>query len=221
MHKSAFPVVVRQTLNRAVYDVKQVEMPKASDVFVHRKKNFFKANSKVKQAEGFDINSMRATVGFMPNSDVQDSAVEDLEAQETGGEIAGRAFVPTAQNRTGNSWTSNVRAAGRWRNVKDKIVDSADSKAKQDAGKFYSSAKFAGVGGLVIGTKVNAKGNKMVWRIDSLGKKMKLRAMFHLKAGRVVEPEATHFMRKASLTSRQKMEGDFIMLAEKKLSTLK
>jgi hypothetical protein len=196
-------------------------MPESANVFVRRKENFFKANSKVQQAQGFDVNSMAATVGFISKTDKLDTAVEDLEQQEDGGDISGRAFIPLAQDRIGNTWTGNVKAAGRWRKVRDKITDSANSAAKNDAGKFFSSAKFAGVGGLVIGTKVTAKGNRLVWKIKKLGKgKVEKEALFAVKAGRKVEPKPTHFMRAASLKSAAKMEKYFVELGEARIAKL-
>lgn len=228
MHRSAFPVVVRQTLNKAAFDVKTTTMPQTSQVFIHRKPTFFKANSKVVQATGFNLNSMQATIGFVPKADTKDTSVSDLEQQEHGGDISGRAFIPLKQNRIGNSWTGNVRTAGRYRSVRSRIVDSADSKAVNKAGQFHSSAAHAykkyGAGAVVIGSKENANGNKMAWRIMGPRKKGKFpnkRLLFAVKKGRKVDPAATHFMRDASLMSQKKMQGDFIKLAEAKLMTVR
>lgn len=219
--RSSFPVVVRQTLNSAAYRTKTDEMPKTSQVFIHRKPTFFKANSKVVQANGFNINAMQATIGFVPKADAKDTSVSDLEQQEEGGLISGRAFIPLKQNRVGNSWTGNVRAAGRYRAVQNRIVDSANSKAPNPAGQFRSSAYFGGVGSVVIGSITNSNGNRMAWLIQGKGKKIKKKLMFAVKKNRKVDPEATHFMRDASLMSQKKMHADFIKLAEAKLATVK
>lgn len=196
-------------------------MPKTADVFIHRKATFFKANSKVVPAKGWDVNTMRATVGFVPNSDRKDTAVEDLEQQEHGGDISGRAFIPVKQNRTGGQWTGNVRRDGRFRAVKDKIVDSFNSKAPNPAGQFRSSAYHAGINGVVIGSIPNKAGNRMVWRILSRGRNIKKKLLFVVKKGRKVRPAATHFMRKASLQSQAKMQATFIKHAEAKLATVR
>lgn len=221
MQKSDLPIAVRQALNSAAFDVKQNTMPEASMVFIHRKPTFFQANSKVVQARGFEIGQMRSTIGFVPKADSRDTSVSDLEQQEEGGDISGRAFIPLKENRVGSSWAGNVRAAGRWRRVQNQIVDANDSKAKNDAGKVKSSAKYAGVGGLVIGTKVNSNGNRMVWRIMALGAKMKLQPMFVVKKGRKVNPKATHFMRKASIKSGLKLEEYYVKHAEQRISKMK
>lgn len=221
MHKSALPVVIRQTLNSAAFDVKQTTMPAESRVFVHRKPTFFQANSKVRTAQGLKIDGMQATVGFWPNHDPKDYAVRDLEEQEHGGDIDGRSFIPAKQNRTGNDWNRNVRAKGRYRAVsQQKFVDADDSKGPNDAGKWHSSVKFAGVGGIVIGSKrTPKKGNRMVWRILSLRKKGKVKKqlLFIFKKQRKVDPKATHFMMKASLVSQKKMNEQFIKHAQAKI----
>lgn len=221
IHRSKLPIAARQTLDSVAFDVKKVTMPETSNVFEHRKPTFFQANSKVVKASGFDINKMHSIIGFIPKADAKDTSVSDLEQQEHSGDIHGRAFIPLKDNRVGGSWTGNVKAAGRWRAVQNKIVDSMDSGAKNNAGKFRSSAKHAGVGGYVIGTKVNSKGNRMVFRIDSLGKKMKLKAAFAVKAKRVVTPEATHFMEKASVQSGHKMVKFYIEHATKQINGMK
>lgn len=221
INRSALPVAVRQTLTKAARDVKEVTMPAESNVFIHRKPTFLKANSKFVQAQGFDINTMQATVGFIPKSDARDSSVADLEEQENGGEISGRSFIPLSGDRVGNSWGGNVKSAGRWRVVNNKVRDSKTSKATNKAGAFKSTAKWAGVGGLVIGNIVNDKGNRMVWRVDSLGKNMKLKLLFALKPDRKVEPPATRFMRKASLKSADKMNRYFIALAGARINRIR
>lgn len=216
INKSALPVAVRQTLTKAAYDVKTDTMPSESDVFIHRKPTFFKANSKVVAAKGFDVEHMEATVGFIPKEDTLDSSVNDLEQQEHGGVIKGRSFIPLPLNRVGNSWLGNVRKAGRIRAVMDKIIDSKDSSAKTDEAKFRATVKHGGVGSFVIGNRLTKKGNWVVWEVLS-DKKMKLVPRFVVKGDREVSPPATHFMEKASLRSADKMEAFFIALAERKI----
>ncbi|KKN42121.1 hypothetical protein LCGC14_0716250, partial [marine sediment metagenome] len=56
LHRSAFPIAIRGTLNNAAFDVKQKTMPvSAEKEFVNRQPNFFKANSKVNMAKGFNV----------------------------------------------------------------------------------------------------------------------------------------------------------------------
>ncbi len=228
--KSAMPVVIRQTLNAAAYDVKMKTMPDSSSVFVKREINFLKANSKVDPAKGFDVNRMAATVGFMnikPKPVAHtDLAVQDLEEQENGGEIGGRAFIALKGARVSNSFSKRVKAVNRLKEIEGKMIDSADAEGNSRGQRFIKSAIFAGVGGYVMGNKKNSKGNKMVYRVNSIARNgsntmLKMTPLYALKAGRTVAPPATHFMRKASDRSADKMESFYIANANKKLNSVK
>ena len=216
MSRSALPVAVRQTLNSAAFDVKKTTMPAmAGKTFVKRKPNFFKANSKVDQAKGFEVNNMEATVGFTG----KDQAVEDLEQQERGGKIGGRAFIPLKQARVGSSWNKNVKAANRISDIKSRVIESKNAKGKNDKTRFVKSAIHAGKGGYVIGNNVKG-GNKFLFQIKGLKKVnrktvVKAVPLFAVKKNRSVSPPATHFMRKASEQSADKMTVLFKNHAEK------
>jgi hypothetical protein len=70
--------------------------------FINRKPNFFKANSKVIMAQGYDIKTMRATVGFTPtNAKYNNFAVNELEQQEHSGTISTQNICAT---RSGAKW---------------------------------------------------------------------------------------------------------------------
>lgn len=223
--RSALPVTVRQTLSSAAFDVKQVTMPATSAKFTHRSPTFFKSNSKVAPAKGFDISTMQSTVGFIPStsgSKEAGGATEDLQEQDTGGNIAHRAFIPLKSARSGGNWNKNVKAALRMAAIKSKIIDSNKSTANNDAGKFYSSAKFAGAGGFVIGNKVSRHGNRLLWLIKSVGGgKFKGVPIYSVKGHRNVHIKPTLFMRKASITSAEKMNKYFIINAERQIAKVR
>jgi len=102
LSKSALPVAVRTTLNSAAFDVKKNTMPEqVSKTFTERRKTFFKANSRVEMARGFNVESMQSKVGFINGG--KNQAVRDLEAQEEGGKIGGRSFVPMDTSRISKS----------------------------------------------------------------------------------------------------------------------
>lgn len=236
LHRSALPKAVQVTLSRLAFDVKTDTMPKTSKVFVERSPTFLKSQSKVTPAKGFDINTMKSIVGFMPSTGAKESggATEDLRQQEDAGSIAHRAFIPLAAARAGRSYNRRVSAKNRIAAIKNKIIDSKDSAAKTDAGKFISSAIHAGKGGLVIGTKVD-KGNRMLLRINSVhrltsdtktkaGKEYKKgnfvvnsTPLYSVRGGRHAHIKATHFMRKASMISAGKASRIYIEEAEKQI----
>lgn len=224
--RSALPVAVRQTLNRAAFDTKQKNMPiEAGKAFEKRQPNFFKANSKVTQANGFAINSMKAVVGFVPLSGTN-KAVDDLEQQEHGGDIGGRSLVPLRHARSSKSWGKRVRSnVPTPAQIKGKIIDARRASGRSDKEKFIKSAIHAGVGGFVMGTKDFAKG-RIVFQIKSIVKKngrtiIKQLPLYSAKKGRDVSPKASHFMQKASEKSRKDMNKVFIEMATKQLNRVR
>ena len=226
MHRSALPNAIRNTLNKAAFDVKTNTMPKEFDRFVHRKPTFEKANSGVEMARGFDVDTMKATVGFKENSGTQEQAVQDMQQQDNGGSISGRAFIPLKQARTGNSYNRMVRAPNRIGAIKSKIVDSEDSEGNSKMERYTKAAIHAGKGGFVLGNVVNGKGNKMVMRVNKIireGQKTIIAAtpIYAVKAGRHVHVKATHFMQKASIMSANKMDAMYIAEAEKQINKFK
>jgi len=225
MHRSAIPNAIRDTLNNAAFDVKTRTMPDESNIFFHRKKNFFKANSKVEQAKGWEVDAMRATVGFVENNGTQQQAVEDMQQQDAGGSIGGRTFIPLDAARVGGSHGGNVRAANRISQIRSNIVDAKNAKGANNKQRFIKSAIHAGKGGVVIGNTIR-KGKRMMMRINSVHRLddgntvVNSTPLYSVQAGRHVHPKATHFMRKASLLSGAKIEGFYIKNAEKQMARL-
>jgi hypothetical protein len=224
MHKSALPLAVRGALNKAAFDVKTNTMPaSANAAFANRSPNFFKANSRVEIAKGFEIRSMQATVGFT-EKDLKGNnnyAVKDLEQQEYGGNIEGRSFIPTEIAR-GNNKMKLVRPANRITKVL-KILDAKrNMRGRNSKEKFVRSVYSAGKGGFVIG---EYKGKEMLWRVNSLRKsadgKFKLSAMFYFKKQRSIHVKPTAFMRQASMKSAARIEEFFIVEARRQFNKLK
>ncbi|HLF67443.1 MAG TPA: hypothetical protein VI522_07470, partial [Gammaproteobacteria bacterium] len=127
LHRSALPVAIRSALNDAVFDVKTKTMPRSADeTFEKRQPNFFKANSKFESAKGFDVNTMKATIGFISDKLKGDSnyAVKDLEEQEHGGAIDKKSFIANKEARTGKGL---VKPNARLKNIKN-LVNASKSK---------------------------------------------------------------------------------------------
>lgn len=219
--RSALPVAVRQTLNSAAFDVKQRTMPgEVNDTFIQRKPNFFKANSKVEQAKGFDIGQMKATVGFVPSKG-DNQAVKDLEQQEHGGQIEGRSFIPTDQARTGGSNRRMVKANARLKGLK--FVNPRNARGKNKGQRFIKSAVHAGKGGLVLG---QLGSTQVLWRVNSLIRtadgKFKLTPLYTYKKGRAAKIDnATHFMQTASTRSAGQLNNNFVYHAQKQIDKIK
>ena len=235
MSRSALPVVVRQTLNAAAFDVKTDTMPESAKRFIHRKATFFQANSGVTPATGFDINTMSSTVGFKPKPNDKSHSVEDLEQQEDGGHIDNRAFIAIPAGRNASSWRKMVRKnmtlayinSRQSIGTQSSIVDSLHATGKNKKQRFIKSAVAAGKGGFVLGTH-RVRGSRMLMYINSIkrvGRDMKINstAIYSVKAGRQVTPDGKFhgFMKHASQQSAAKMQRTFIILAEKKLKGIR
>lgn len=231
--KSALPVAVRGTLDDAAFDVKTKTMPDtASKAFVNRNKTFFKANSKVERAQGFDMGSMKSTVGFFENKLVNQStnyAVKDLEQQEDGGEIGGKSLIPMKTARVGNSKNKNVRPNYRIKNLGN-VIDAKKVTAGNKKQKFIRAAfmatKLYGDAAFVLGN--DWKGNRTLSKINVIwgstrkqgnfgSRKLLIERtpLYTFRKGRSINVAGKNFMRRASLESGLKMD-DFYMARAKK-----
>lgn len=221
LHKSALPSAIRNALNKAAFNTKQVTMPESADkVFIKRQPNFFKANSRVEMATGFDVNTMKSTVGFISESlrGANNFAVRELEQQEYGGDIPRRTFIPLDEARGGSS-TSLVRPSNRLSNIKG-LLDSNNGVGSKKA-RFVKAAFKAGRGGFVIGNF----GKKKLYRIDSISKStgklnLKTKGLYSFDKGRSVKVGGTGFMRTASLTSANQMDRFYIAEANRQIQRL-
>jgi hypothetical protein len=223
MTRSAFPVAIRTALNSTAFDVKKNTLQRSADLnFEKRSPNFFKANSRVVMATGFDITTMKSMIGMTDTGlkGGNNYAVKDLEQQETGGNIKSKALIPMNTARGGSN-SKNVRPANRLSVIKN-VVDARKAKGVSDKQKFVKSVHFAGVGGYVLG----GIGSKMIlWRVNSLNKtaggKFKLTPLYSYESGRSVNVSPTMFMRLAAETSHAKLADFFIKEAEKQIAKLK
>lgn len=212
MHRSALPLAIRGTLNTTAFDVKKNTMPQeAAKTFTQRAPNFFKSNSRVEMAKGWDVDGMKAIVGFLGRS----QAVEDLEQQEYGGKIEGRSFIAMDTARAGGHATK-VRPSNRLSRI-NKIVNSATMPGATLQAKFIAAARKAGRGGYVLGNLPE----KTLWKIESIeGRTIKKKPLFSYEKGRDVKVKQTHFMRTASTESANKMDVVFGQQAKRQIERL-
>jgi hypothetical protein len=221
IHRSALPVAIRSALNKVAFDVKQNTMPKSADAaFKNRVPNFFKANSRVEMATGFDIGKMKSVVGFTSQSLTGSSnyAVNDLEQQEHGGSIKHRSFIPTNTARGGNE-ARPVRPGNRLSSIKNIIHSNTGSGNQRQ--NFIAAVKKAGVGGFVIGN--NSK--KILWRIDGIAVvrgrlKIRKKPIYTFEEGRSVNVRATGFMQRASYQSSEKLEDFYVAEAKRQIERI-
>jgi hypothetical protein len=217
----ALPMAVRGTLNSAAFDVKTNTMPKkAKDSFKERQPNFFKANSRVEKASGFDIRSMKSTVGFTEGSAKNNNyAVKELEQQESGGSIPKRSFIPMSPARGGDN-SRLVKPNARLKKIKN-LVDSNKVTGTTPQQRFVHAVALAGKGGFVLGNK----SPKVLWRVNSINRtkdgKFKLTPVYSFSQGRKVNVPATHFMEKASTQSAEKLNDFYAKEAERQIAKVR
>lgn len=227
LHRSALPVAIRGTLNDAGFALKKNNMPKiARQMFEERQPNFFKANSRVEPATGFDVKSMVAEVGFVSSglhSPATNYAVRDLEEQEEGGIIKGRSFKPLPGARIGGRGNvrSNLRIAkllktGNVVNAKDSNHTGTGKNGKMQ--QFIKASIHAGINGYVLGGA--GAGTGILWRVTNLkrvGRNMqfKKQKLYSFKKSGVAKVHATGFMLKAALEVQKEMQFYFKLEAIK------
>lgn len=225
MGRSALPVAIRTALNSTAFDVKKNTMPaKAKAKFVNRRPNFFKANSRVEMAKGFNIDAMQSKVGFISNNlkGGDNFAVKDLEKQEHGGNIGGRRFIPLRGARSGKNDNKLVKPKNRLSSIK-KIYNVANAKGKNNREKFVRTAVHAGAGGYILAP---FKGKTYLWRLNSLKRtnakwKFKLTALYIENPDKKVSVKQTRFMQAASQQSAKKMERFFQAAAIKQIQRIR
>jgi hypothetical protein len=107
MHRSNFPIVVRQTLNDTAFDVKKTTLiPSVDKKFILRNPAFFRRYSGVNKATGWNVNAMKSEVGIIPGNS---TAANQLTKQEYGGQISNRDMIYMDQARSSKSKLKSVR----------------------------------------------------------------------------------------------------------------
>lgn len=91
LHRSAFPSAVRNTLNDLAFDMKKKAIPQSfNDNFKVKSgtMSFLKKSISVDKATGFNVGSMKSTVGFiLLSNNAGKKFIDGLEKQEKGGVI--------------------------------------------------------------------------------------------------------------------------------------
>lgn len=211
--RSMFPTAVRRALNSTAFDVKKNTLPAATRrIFVRRRANFFKANSRVIMAQGFKVDGMSSMVGMVDLGGTN-YAVDNLVQQERGGKIEGKSFIPLDPARVSGSYKRNVKGKERLRQI-DQLVVARRSRGSNKRQRFVKAVKHAGTGGAVLDE------NGIVWRVVNAGSPrggdFKLKAIYSYKARRSIKVGATHFMEIAGGRSGKKL-GDFYVTEAAKL----
>lgn len=117
LHRSAFPVAVRSTLNDAAFTAKQNIPKAATQKFTIRQKNLYRKFTVVQKARGFDMRKMAAVVGIDGRPGRTSKVTEGLAKQEIGGTVIGRKLIPMDQARISGSFGKKLRTKNRFSNT--------------------------------------------------------------------------------------------------------
>jgi len=117
LHRSAFPVAVRSTLNDAAFKSKALIPQEADSEFTIRQKNLFKNFSGVNKATGFNLNTMKSEVGLTDKPGA-DKLVKGLATQEKGGTLKGRKLIPNDMGRVSGMHSKKLKAKNRFSNIR-------------------------------------------------------------------------------------------------------
>lgn len=209
LHRSAFPSAVRGTLNSLAFNMKQhTLLSTTQSTFTTRQKNFFKANSKVFVAKGFDIRSMEATVGMVEGrlKGGNNYAVKNLVQQEIGGDIGGKSLIPISVGaRTSKSYQKNVKKDKRVGSIRG-VINARRMSGANDKEKYTKAAIRAGVGGYVLSPDKNPDGSRTLYLIKNISRKggdtsIGQVPIYTYKSGRAVKVKPTKFMERSGMES--------------------
>jgi len=217
IHRSAFPVAARQTLNKAAFFTRKNTLQiEARKQFIIRKPSFFRAFSSVDKATGFNVRSMTATVGM---TDKNESS-RNLKYQERGGSIQNRDFIATDAARTGKSKRKPISKRSRASNIK--IVKASNRGTKKQ--RFVKAAIVAtqkyGKSGHVLMDNSLIRINKAMSNLKSRKLVIATTKVYDYKKGRSVRIEKHPFVAPAAQRSGRMMEKWFRIEAEKQFKRL-
>jgi len=217
LHRKHLPSAVRATLSGAAFEVKKNTLIKSTQrKFTNREKNFFKANSKVIPATGFNIDTMQSVVGMVENKlkGGNNFAVKDLEKQEAGGIISNKAFIPMRTARVSKSDRKKVRSANRLSDLKGRRITPVNkSSGKTKKQQFIRAAMYSiqHGDGYVLGHRT-AGGGRTLWKINSISQNARNRSLkinavplYNVLKGRTVRVKPTNYMAVAAEMATKKI----------------
>jgi len=207
LHRSAFPVAIRETLNNLAFDTKKNQILKtANNIFTVRDKNFLKKFSTVKKANGFNVNSFHADAGMVGKE------TENFHELEQGGTVDGEA-VPQLGARTSGSESKKVRTTFRF--GKRKIL--RVKRGKSHNSDFIRKAYLAKKGGQLLGRYGN------VYQVTGFRKnkkdtlpKIKLKLLYKEPRGKKVDLKSHKLIETAATESINKKGERFFKVAVNK-----
>lgn len=217
IHKSAFPLAVRGTLNAAAFDVKKRTLDiSATQNFIRRSPTFFKRFSAVYPATGYAVNSMKSEVGMTDQGERKaQTAIKQMVQQEIGGTINdGLDYL--AASRAGNNRRKVVKSKyySKNRTVRGKFKYQGTTKSRKVAAAYVAFRE-----GKQLSLKIN--GRRFLSEVSSITKTKKGKVNIRSKLvavsrnGHPSKITATHFSKEAAQRTTLLM-GDFFEIEAKR-----
>lgn len=231
--RSALPVAIRGTLNKAAFDMKggpgsaATLIKSAEKTFKKRHSgNPYKAFTRVEKASGFNVDTMRSTVGFIDTDKSKDFS-DDLEKQEEGGTIGGRSFVPEPGARVSGRLMVKkefvISLLRKKKIIRSLSVSSSTNKKQQFIRAAYAAKKLNAQNAYVLAETTPGTGT--LYRINRIttskkGKRVNISRtpLFTLKKGRVAKVRAHKFRQAAAHQTGLKIDTFFIAEAQRQFA---
>lgn len=197
LHRSAFPVAVRSTLNDAAFKTKSLVPKAAGAKFTIRQKNLYKKFIVVEKAKGFDLKAMASTVGIDGAASKGRRVAKGLAAQETGGTVNSRKLLPMDQARISGSYGKKLRSKNQFSKI-----NIAQAKNRKPGSKYVLIKK--GSRGTVFDTS----------------KKGKLTPVFSYRQTNKTRLSARPVIKPSARLAASKMNRFYVLNAEKQFKRL-
>jgi len=223
LHRSAFPVAVRETLNDAAFKTKKLVPKVAKSKFTTRQKSFFRAFSTVDKAKGFDLRSMKATTGI--NSKKGSDVAKGLEKQEFGGNIQGRKLIPVDTARVSKNSSKKVSSRNRFKGLGKTIRIKGGGNKGTRASHFVAAvfkAKSLGGDNFIL----SSGGRGMLYKINRAkkykrgGLNMKVTPLYAYRNSKITSVSRSPFMEPSAKLASKEMGKFYEKQAEKQFKRL-
>lgn len=223
LHRSAFPVAVRGTLNDAAFKTKSLVPKVARSKFTTRQKSFFRAFSTVDKATGFDLRNMKATAGI--NSAKGSEVAEGLEKQEFGGNIQGRKLIPVDSARVTKSHDRKISRRNKFRGMGKTVRIKGGGRQRTRQSRFVAAvfkAKSLGADNFIL-----SKGNRgMLYKINRAKKltsgklSMKVTPLYAYRKSKISTVTKSPFMKPSAKMASKDMVKFYEKQAERQFKRL-
>lgn len=213
LNKYAYPAAVRATLSDGAFAMKKTNIAESArkNMTVRNKTVFKKFTGVEKATFNRNVESMRATVGFIPKDGVKGGKVPDgMEKNEVGG-VDSTGWMYSPDTRISKDKNRLVRNKSRFKKSKILNVSKARNIATKKSLNFIQLAyesfdqkkafHFRTKKGLVLAQAKSFKDNSSGKPSIKLEFLMRSRKDFKAKA------KATHFVKEGAMRTQKQMEG--------------